>query len=123
MGCLHLRRLPYLGIELVGLTIVIPDQKLVIHQVSAHGREILVDFLDSLIEFRFGEFLGVLLQVLINILKDFKSIFLFARQDIELAISHIACNRLFNHVLASSVFIKMLLVSILYGNLLDGKGE
>ena len=112
-----------MGIELVRLTIVIPDQKLVIHQVSAHGRKILIDFLDSLIEFRFGEFLGVLLQVLINILKDFKSIFLFARQDIELAISHIALNCLFNHALASSVFSKMLLVSILYGILLDGKGE
>ena len=61
MGCLHLRRLPYLGIELVRLAVVIPDQKLVIHQVSAHGREILIDFLDPLIKFRLGEFLGVLL--------------------------------------------------------------
>ena len=71
MGCLRLRPLPYLGIELVRLAVVIPDQKFVIHQISPHGREILIDFLDSLIEFRLSEFLGILLQVLINILKDF----------------------------------------------------
>ena len=60
-----------MGIELVRLTVVIPDQILVIHQISPHGRKILIDFLDPLIEFRFGKFLGILLQVLIDILKDF----------------------------------------------------